>query len=393
MAYCLPLTGADMKIAFLIWDYSPSRGGQERYLSRLAGALLDRGNEVHLFATRCEQGAERGIHFHRIAVPKLGPALRALCFLFRGRRMLARERYDIVSGMARFFPLDVYRMGSGLHRVWLRKKADRTVARLIAYARPFTWLALFLERKIFDPRHCRHVIANSILCRDQLVSLYRYPAERVTVVYNGVDHDFFHPGVREAHRADLLTRLDLPLDAPVALFASNNLGRKGLDVAIRALALQEHPRLSLLVAGRGRPAGYLELARRMGVFGRVRFLGIQSDMRPCYGASDFLVLPTRYDPFANVCLEAMACGLPVITTLDNGASEIIDEGENGFVIPDPRDARSFAEKMAACAEPAVRERMSVAARGKSRAYTIGRNAEETLAVYRTIKEERDAHPL
>jgi len=377
-----------MKIAFIIWDCSPSRGGQERYLSRLVGALLTRGHEIHVFATRCEAGLSPRIKFHRVAISGWSPSLKTLSFLRKTRKMLAREPFDIVSGMTRFYPLDIYRMGSGVHKVWMRLKADQALVRWISYVRPFNWLALHLERKIFDPARRRHIIANSELCRRQLLSLYRYPAERVTVVYNGVDHDYFHPRLRDEHRVAVLNRLGLPLDRPVAIFVSNNLKRKGLESVIRALARVRDAQPSLLVAGGGRTSRYIALAHRLGLAERIRFLGRVADVRPYYGASDFLVLPTRYDPFANVCLEAMACGLPVITSRDNGASEIIDEGADGFILADPGDARTLAHRIAALSDERARARLSAAARKKSLGFTVERNAEETLAVYRTIQEER-----
>jgi len=382
-----------MKIAFLIWDYSPSRGGQERYLSRLVGALLTRGHEIHVFATRCEAGLSPRITFHRVSISGWSPSLKTLSFLREARRLLARERFDVVSGMMRFYPLDAYRMGSGVHKVWMQRKADRAPARWISYVRPFNWLALSLERSIFDPAHCRRIIANSQLCRRQLLSLYRYPAERVTVVYNGVDHDCFHPRLRDEHRVAVLNRLGLPLDKPVAIFASNNLKRKGLDTVIRALALVSGATPLLLVAGGGRTARYIALAHRLGLAARIRFLGRVADVRPYYGASDFLVLPTRYDPFANVCLEAMACGLPVITSRDNGAAEIIDEGADGFILADPGDAHTLAHRIATLSDEGTRAPLSAAARKKSIGFTVERNAEETLAVYRTIQEERHGHSL
>jgi UDP-glucose:(heptosyl)LPS alpha-1,3-glucosyltransferase len=382
-----------MKIAFIIWDFSPSRGGQERYLSRLVGALIARGHDVHVFATMCEAGLNPRINFHRVPVVRCGPSIETLSFLRRARKMLAGGRFDVVSGMTRFYPLDVYRMGSGLHRVWMRRKADRILTRLISYSRPFNWLALHLERKIFDPAHCRRIIANSELCRRQLVDLYGYPAERVTVAYNGVDHDYFHPRLRDEHRAAVLNRFGLPIDGPVAIFVSNNLKRKGLDTVIRALAIAGGSKPSLLVAGRGRTSKYIALAHRLGLASRIRFAGKVGDVRPYYGASDFLVLPTRYDPFANVCLEAMACGLPVITTRDNGAAEIIEDGVDGFVVADPSDADAVARGISALSDDDARAAASAAARKKSLSFTVDRNAEETLAIYRSLREERHGRAL
>jgi UDP-glucose:(heptosyl)LPS alpha-1,3-glucosyltransferase len=377
-----------MRIAFLIWSYSPSRGGQERYLSRLIAALSSDGHEVHVYAARFEEPSQPGVHLHRVRTPSRSSFLKTLFFLRRASRMLAGESYDVISGMTRFYPLDVYRLGSGLHTVWMKKKTHNPLVRLASFMRPFNWLALYIERKIFDPRNCSHIIANSVLCRNQLLSNYRYPENRVTVVYNGIDHDRFHPRLREEHRNATLARLELPLHQPTAVFVSTNLRRKGLEVVIHALSLLTERKISLVVVGGGEMGRYRRLARRLGVDDRIRFVGHVRDVRPFYGASDFLVLPTLYDPFANVCLEAMACALPVITTTDNGASEIIDDAEDGFVIPDPRDARELSSRMAALADRRIREAMSSAARVKATLYTIEKNADETLAVYRKAREGR-----
>lgn len=392
-----------MKIAFVIRDYAPSRGGQERYLERLIGALSTGGHELHVFATRCEAGAERGFRFHRVPIPSAaGPSLKALLFMRNARRLLAGGGYEIVSGLARFYPVDVYRMGGGVHKVWLREKADTAAGRLVSYTRPFTWLALHLERRLFDPRRCRRIVANSRLCRGQLLALYPYPPERVSVIYNGVDHDAFHPRLRAAHRAAVRAGLGIPGDAPAALFASNNPGRKGLGTVLRAAAspVSGGPSCAgasaggpyLIVAGRGDTGRFEALARSLGIVPRVRFLGRVADLAPLYGAADYLVLPTRYDPFANVCLEAMACGLPVVTTRMNGASEIIAEGEDGFVIGDPRDDAALSRAMGALAVPETRARMGDAARGKSLAFTVRANAEATLELYRQVREEKNGHP-
>lgn len=379
-----------MKIAFLIYNYAPSRGGQERYLARLAGALAGRGHEIHVFSARAEREAAGNIRLHLVRAAGKNSLLKMISYIRAARVSLAREKFDIVSGMTRFYPLDVFRLGSGIHEVWLEKKSDSAVSRALSRARPFNRYLLGLERKMFTPANCARIIANSRLCRGHLLSRYDYPAERVTVVYNGIDASRFHPGLRDEYRGDLRVRLGVPPAAAAALFLSNNPKRKGLDIAIRALSLSPGRGTYLLAAGSGRTGPYRRLAEKLGVAGRVRFLGRVADVRPLYGSADFLILPTRYDPFANVCLEGMACGLPVITTRDNGASEIIEEGVNGFVVVDPRDEAAFASGIASLAEPAFLAGASAGAREKSLAYTIDRNADETLNVYRKVLEEKNA---
>jgi UDP-glucose:(heptosyl)LPS alpha-1,3-glucosyltransferase len=383
------ITRGKMKIAFLISNYLPSRGGQERFLSRLIGAIDKKEHEIHVYASRFEEPAEPGVFRHTVKVPAKNSFLKTIFFIAGARAMLQNGRYDIVSAMTRFYPADIYRMGSGLHRVWLRKKSDSFTGRLISYLRPFNRLALFIESRIFDIRNCSYIIANSNLCRRQLIQNYSYPPERVKVVYNGIDHRLFNPGLRGKHREQVLTELNLPPEQPVGIFVSMNLKRKGLDVLIKAMSLAKNKRLSLIVAGRGRFKSYLDLAKRLGVAGRVRFVGQVGDVKPYYGAADFLVLPTLYDPFANVCLEALACGLPVITTEDNGASELIHDGQNGFTVADPRDPPELAAALDSVSAEGALPEFSKEARKSSLPFTVERNASETIATYREALREKE----
>ena len=94
-----------MKIAFLISDYAPSRGGQERYLSRLLGALAAGGHDLHVFAARGEMAEGGGFVFHRVPVTAAaGPSLKNLLFIRRGRPLLAGGGGGVVGGLPRFFP-------------------------------------------------------------------------------------------------------------------------------------------------------------------------------------------------------------------------------------------------------------------------------------------------
>jgi UDP-glucose:(heptosyl)LPS alpha-1,3-glucosyltransferase len=375
-----------MKIAFLIWNYSPSRGGQERYLSGLIRYCVMKGHEVHVYAAKGEgeDTVTDGVNFHKVPAVRKIAFLKVLSYALCLRRMLKRERYDIVSGFTRYYPLDVYRLGGGIHREWMTKKAEGRLRRCLSYLRPLNWVALFWEKRMLHPARCGHIIANSGLCRDQLLALYDFPPARVSVIYNGVDHVRFNPEVHALHGSAVRSRLGLPPDAPVALFVANNLKRKGVDVVIRAIACAAARNVCLVVVGRGKYAAYLRMAECMGVDDRVRFVGRVDDVRPYYGVADMLVLPTQYDPFANVCLEAMACGVPVITTRDNGAAEAIDEGIDGFVVDDPRDAGPIAEKMGILSDRKNGERFKRAAREKSLRYTIDENAERTLSVYGNV---------
>jgi len=207
--------------------------------------------------------------------------------------------------------------------------------------RPVHWANLMIERRILTNRRLKKVVVNSRMEKENLLCYYRIPEERIEVIYNGVDLDRFRP-VRETERVAVRREMNTRAGDFVLLFPSNNFRRKGLAVLIAALARLNRKDVTLWVAGRGREAPFKALAGKLQVEERVRFLGKRSDMERLYGASDLMVLPTRYDSFSNVVLEAMACDLPVITTRSNGAAEAVQAGVNGYVLDDPGDSSGLA---------------------------------------------------
>jgi hypothetical protein len=192
----------------------------------------------------------------------------------------------------------------------------------------------------------------------------------VEVVANGVDLARFTPlpaGEREAVRQGL----GIGVDAPVVLFAANNFGRKGLATLLRALGEVRRvlPEVSLVVAGGGAERPFRRLGGRLGLDGAVHFVGRRADIHRLYPASDIFVLPTLYDPCANVCLEALACGTPVITTLTNGAAEFLRPGETGYVLADAPDHEGLARLLLHFFLRAERARMSEQARASMGGFT------------------------
>jgi UDP-glucose:(heptosyl)LPS alpha-1,3-glucosyltransferase len=155
------------------------------------------------------------------------------------------------------------------------------------------------------------------------------------------------------------------------LFAGSGWERKGLRFAIDAIE-KSGREIRLLVAGRGDKRKYKSH--------RVQFLDVVQDMPALYGAADIFLLPTIYDPFSNACLEALAAGLPVITTSANGFAEIIQTGVHGTVLDDPRNTEAVCEALLFWSDFALREE----ARGRNldlaARFDISANVSETLAI-------------
>jgi UDP-glucose:(heptosyl)LPS alpha-1,3-glucosyltransferase len=180
------------------------------------------------------------------------------------------------------------------------------------------------------------------------------PREKLVTLFNAVDPARFDPDARPQAADEVRARFGIAPDKVVALIVAQDFKRKGLRPAIEAVARVPDPRLVLLVVGKPDPRAYRQLAARLNVFDRVVFAGPTNDTYGFYRAADLFVLPTWHDPCSLVVLEALAMGLPTITTVQNGACEMIEEGRHGYVLPDPSDVAGLARGITQLLDPTVR---------------------------------------
>jgi UDP-glucose:(heptosyl)LPS alpha-1,3-glucosyltransferase len=217
---------------------------------------------------------------------------------------------------------DIYRAGDGVHAVWVDERARNASAmqRLALFASPYHRYVMNAERRMFASPRLTSVICISRMVQREIHERFGLPLERLPVIYNAIDPAVFNPGLASGRRATR-EELGIPLEACVFLLVGSEYARKGVGRALEALARVPSP-AHLLVVGRDRhPERYQALAHRLGIASRVTFAGAQKDPRPFYGAADAFVLPTLYDALSNAVLEALACGLPVVTSDHCGAGE------------------------------------------------------------------------
>ncbi|MCB1735870.1 MAG: glycosyltransferase family 4 protein [Gammaproteobacteria bacterium] len=370
-----------MKIAIIRQRYT-AFGGAERFTDRALKALLDQGAAVSVIARKWS--GEGGFPVRECNPFHLGRTWRD--WSFRRAVCAIANEYDLVQSHERIPCCDIYRAGDGLHREWLRQKARITgpVHRLGTALSPYHRYVLNAEEALFTSPRLRAVICNSKLIREEIKTHFGLPDERLPVLYNGVDTTTFHPDLHDRHRTAIRTELGVSNDVTVFLFVGSGFLRKGVAGAIAALRhAPESTQLWIIGKDRNLPH-YRKLAADLG--SRVRFLGPQTDVKPYYGAADALLLPTLYDPFPNVILEAMASGLPVITSLKCGAVDIIEQGINGFV----HDALNFAqmgESLRALCDPATAARIGASARNSVADWTLERVADQTLDLYRQLSAD------
>jgi UDP-glucose:(heptosyl)LPS alpha-1,3-glucosyltransferase len=356
-----------MKIAVIRQECSFRKGGAERYAANLCRELAEMGHEAWVVAETLDPEIHPALKHAPVKVNHATSATRSGSFHENSQQAVKQLEVDAVLALSRSFPADAFRVSDPLHRYWMKVRYPDPLRRWIENLNPRHRTILRLENSIFDPANTRMILTNSQLSKTLIREYYDYPQERIHVVYNGVDLEHFRPA--ETNR-----------DVPRLLFVGQDFRRKGLAAVIDALAML--PGCTLRVVGRDDPAPYRSQAERLGIADRIEFLGATGGIREIYQDADLFVFPTLYDPFANVCLEALACGLPVLTTTTNGASEILTEGVDGYVIdgeaPDP--ARRIADKVGIFLEHgnAAHETMRDAAREKAEKHTIRANAEKVV---------------
>ncbi len=373
-----------MKIAIIREECSFSKGGAERYAANLCNILCEFGHQVWLLAAKAGDGLNPAIVHVPIAVNRATSASRTLSFHRNSQRALAGLSVDRVFALSRSYPADAFRVSDPIHRYWMKIRYPGKLHRFLQTLNPRHRAILELEAAIFNPANTRCIVTNSALSKRIIGEHYTFPAERIHVVYNGVDLEKFSPSSEPA------TTLGANDDEVRLLFVGQDFKRKGLAPLIHAMAALRaaHMRCQLRVIGRDRTAPYVALAKELGVGDCIQFEGPSGKIQEAYRVADLMVFPTLYDPFANVCLEALACGLPVLTTTTNGASEVITEGEDGYVVDGEINglAERLAEKIRAfCVLPPVRRAaMRTCARTKAEGFTISQNARTIVGVFNAL---------
>jgi UDP-glucose:(heptosyl)LPS alpha-1,3-glucosyltransferase len=350
--------------------------------------MAGEGYEVHVYAEQWDVEDSR-IYFHPVRTIPFPKSLRLLSFAIRATKEIENGNYDITFGVGNTLKADILQPHGGVHWAWFWRS-------LRVYDHPILWAVKFLGR-VFSPKQwvsgwvedapyrakrLRAIIAISDMVKQDMMHWYQIPEERITVVYNGVDIEHFHPRNRQ-YREEIRRRHGIGEEL-VILFVSNNFRMKGLGFLIRALAevkKEDHPSLRLLVLGRDRKEPYLRLAKKIGISEEVVFAGSTDEPEKYYGAADLLVHPTFYDACSLTVLEALASGLPVITTHCNGASGIITQGQEGFVISDPRDDQVLVEKISFLLNREKVEKASIAARQLAESYSLERNWREMKNIF------------
>lgn len=375
-----------MKIAFVIYNYSESGGGVEHYASDLAQVLLNRGDEVHIFCHNLKtQSSHPGLYFHSVPAASFYRPFQWLRFARNVAEMLKQEQFDVVHGFGRTYSQDIYRVGSGCHWSYLEQthpSMQTWPGRLLQKINPRNQVVLHLEKKSFQPGSYKKIVCISQMVKNDIQRYYDVPDEDLEVIYNTVDPVRFHPDNKKKYREEVRKRFNLNEEEIILLFVGSGFERKGLRYAIDSLTLlPKDLRVRLLVVGKGRINKYKYLAERKKIADKILFLGPQAQIEQYYAAADIFLFPTLFEPFGTVCLEAMASGLPVVTSQAAGASEILTNAIDAFVLENPREVEPMAQKIIFLSDPVWRENMGQVARLTALKYSFEQHWPKVLKVY------------
>ena len=384
-----------MRIGLVLEQFDPARGGREQWTWSFTQRLLELGHEVHVVARSCSAKALRlPIAYHPI---HCDPS--PIAFAGVVRSVLEPLALDIVHDMGMGWYCDVFHphggsMASSAERKllflprWLRG-LKRMANRVLPRHRTFQTL---MQRQYAD--HGQIVLALSRASAADFRRFHGTTPERIRIVYNGVDIERFSPGKCRPHREATRRRLGLSADTLTALIVAHNFRLKGLATLLGALrSLQAAGReVRLVIVGGKHIDSWRRYVARLGLSGQVIFVGRVDDPLPYYAAADCYVHPTYYDPCSLVVLEAAACGLPLITSRYNGASEMFSDGKDVLLIDDPGDAAELAGAMRILLDGSARQRLGEAARAMILQHSFQRNVEQILEIYREILDRRGGLP-
>ena len=348
----------------------------------LSRALLSKGHEVHVFSNTIMD--EPNVVFHHVPVIRLSLPVKSLSFAYLLNKRLQKETFDIIHSMERTFYQDIFRVSDGINPVQMQQRYPNPTIRRIKAAGPRRIVLTYLERKIFLQDGCRAVMTNSKLIRQNILDHYKINPDKINVIYNGVDTDRFYPGIKKSFRDPVRASLNILPQEIAMLFISNDFKLKQLSLILQAMLILKDVFYKLIVIGSGNAVPYRRWAEKHGLENHVLFLGPQKKIEKYYAASDIFVLPTLYDAFANVCLEAMASGIPVLTTDTNGAAELIRDGIQGYVLK-TSDARELADRLVQIRSVSERTRMGMKAAQTASAFTLDKHLSELLSLYDRIR--------
>lgn len=367
-----------MNIALVILHADPKRGGAERYTADLAGALAKRGHAVSLLASSF---ADVPPQVKVVELPGKGltRSRRYASMLDQLDTHIASTNYDIVHAMFPVRRCDIYHPHAGI------ASASVASSPVQAVLNPRRGAMARVERELLGSANPPTLLCLSEYVKGEVIKYYpTLPPARLATLFNAVNLNYFDPSIDHDH-GGTRTSLKIAADDVVALIIAQDFPRKGVPQAIDATRKinqnreANSPRLKLLIVGNG-PRSVEDPD--------IIYAGTNWKIAKFYAAADFFVLPTKHDPCSLVVLEALAMGLPVVSTVFNGACEAMTDSVHGFILKAPNDIESLAAAMSKMLDKETRKRMSAACLDLRPGLSYEHHLDQLLRIYQTHEEAR-----
>jgi UDP-glucose:(heptosyl)LPS alpha-1,3-glucosyltransferase len=382
------------KIAFAMEKFSRYAGGAESYAVSLATTLIDNGWEVHLFGEAWDSEPKEA-HFHEIHIPRFLPAwIKLLLFAWKHKKITEKQNYDVVLGFGNTIYMNAYQSHGGVHQLSTARKVYaeknpslRIVKRILIVLSMKQWTRAWIEAAPFRLNPRPRIIAIAHMIKKDMESFFHTSTDEIEIIYNGVDTKRYNRSLRERMRGPLRDQLSIRESDVVFLFVSYDLKKKGIESLIEAAAELKkigNDNFKIIVVGGSPYRSLVRLIDHLGLKDNIIFAGRVKSIDEFYANSDVFVLPTYYDACSLVVIEAMASGLPSITTTFNGASGIIVDGRNGYIISHPPDPADLADKMHLLMDNKRRQKMSEEAFSTGREYSAERNHREMMRMLNEV---------
>ena len=370
------ITSKVYKIAVVVPKYGLVGGGERFVLELTERIASSRRYEVHVFANKWKQQSDR-ITFHKVPIISFPKFLTTISFAWFANRKIAKMDFDIIHTHERIFYADIFTMHSVPHRFWV-KEVRRKKMSLFDYGT--SWV----EKSLIDNGKCRMFLPVSGIAKEKFLQEFQVDPEKIQVIHPGVDIDKFNKLDRNICRREIRERFGINKTDTVVLFVSMNFELKGLDKLMAAMAMTKsrHPSkmIKLIAVGKGNEKKYRRLAQKLDIEENVIFAGVWKDnIEQIYLASDIFAMPSGFDTFGMVVLEAMSASLPVIISGNVGAKDLVRDGINGFVV-DREDIDLISSKIGLMLDKQDREKMAKEAYKEATKNTWDRMSERVLEI-------------
>jgi UDP-glucose:(heptosyl)LPS alpha-1,3-glucosyltransferase len=367
-----------MRIGIVILHCARNRAS--RYVGEVTKFFVKGGHEVHVFANSWE-GLDPAVITHKIPVLPVGKYLNQLSFNLLASLLTMLYGLDVTMAQAtRYFSPDVCYM-QFVYKNWGKVRKANTLADRFVF---------LMEG--YNLRHAKKIITMADSLKKEMTDQYGIPEDKIQVVRSGIDLEMFSPDNKRLYRRDVRSKLGISESDTVLIFVGSPYSRKGLNYLIEALPLLSKKDIKLMILGKDTNEEVIEkymlIAEKFGVADKIIYAGFKTDVHRYFAASDIFVFPTLYEPFGLVITEAMASGLPVVTSACAGAAELIEDGVNGLLLKEPRDSKEIAAKLNRLLEDDLGKELGAAARKKAEQYTWERTAKEMLKVFEEARDNR-----